>query len=123
MAPNAVPQRTSRRSDPNVIALLSLKLVLLGSFILLNALADFEEHRTRTVLDSVNEAFNGRIEAPESLAPFAAALGPLEQGNAMMDEVGRLFQSLIPAVRSDHAAERGRLQLELPAETLFRAGG
>lgn len=123
MAPNAVPQQTSRRGDPNVVALLSLKLVLLGFFILLNALSEFEEHRTRSVLDSVNEAFNGRIEAPESHAPFAAALGPLEQGNAMMEEVGRLFQSLIPAVRSDHAAERGRLQLELPAETLFRPGG
>ena len=123
MAPTAGGQQASRRSDPNVVALLSLKLVLLGFFILLNALSEFEEHRTRSVLDSVNEAFDGRIKAPESHAPFAAALGPLEQGRAMMEEVGRLFQSLIPAVRSEHAAQRGRLQLELPAETLFRPGG
>ena len=123
MAPSAARQQDGRRSDPNVVALLSLKLVLLGFFILLNALSEFEEHRTRSVLESVNEAFDGQIEAPESHAPFAAALGPLEQGREMMEEVARLFQSLIPAVRSEHAARRGRLQLELPAETLFRPGG
>ncbi len=123
MTPSTARRPGSRRGDPNVVALLSLKLVLLGFFILLNALSEFEEHRTRSVLESVNEAFDGRIDAPESHAPFAAALGPLEQGREMMEEVGRLFHSLIPAVRSEHAADRGRLQLELPAETLFRPGG
>ncbi len=123
MTPSTARRPGSRRGDPNVVALLSLKLLLLGFFILLNALSEFEEHRTRSVLDSVNEAFDGRIDAPESHAPFAAALGPLEQGRAMMEEVGRLFHSLLPAVRSEHAADRGRLQLELPAETLFRPGG
>ncbi len=123
MTPSTARRPGSRRGDPNVVALLSLKLLLLGFFILLNALSEFEEHRTRSVLDSVNEAFDGRIDAPESHAPFAAALGPLEQGRAMMEEVGRLFHALIPAVRSEHAADRGRLQLELPADTLFRPGG
>ena len=123
MAPSAARQPSSRRGDPNLVALLSLNLLLLGFFILLNALSDYEEHRARSVLDSVNDAFDGRIDLPRRQAPLAGGLGPLEQSNAMMEDLGRLFHSLIPAVRSEHAAERGRLQLELPADTLFRPGG
>ena len=123
MVPGVARQQEVQRGDPSLVALLSLKLLLLGFFILLNALSDFEEHRARSVMESVNQAFDGRIDAPRSYAPFAAALGPLAQGRAMMEEIGRLFQSLIPAVRSEHAAERGRLELELPADTLFRPGG
>jgi hypothetical protein len=123
MASGAARQPGARHGDPNVVALLSLKLILLGFFILLNALSEYEESRTRMVLESVNEAFNGRVDAPESFAPFSAGLGPLEQGAAMMEDVGRLFRSLIPAVRSEHAADRGRLLLELPSETLFRPAG
>lgn len=123
MAWRAARQPGVRQGDPNVVALLSLKLILLGFFILLNALSEYEESRTRRVLDSVNEAFKGRVDQPKSYAPVSAGLGPLEESTVMMEDVGRLFHSLIPAVRSEHAADRGRLQLELPAETLFRPGG
>ena len=39
-----------RYADPNIVALLSLKLLLLGFFILLNALSRFEEDRSRSVI-------------------------------------------------------------------------
>ena len=45
-----------------MMLLLSLKLILLAFFILLNSLADFEAGRARAVLASVNQAFNGKIE-------------------------------------------------------------
>ena len=110
------------RLDPNIVALLSLMLLLLGFFILLNALSHYEEDRARRVLESVNEAFNGRVEAHETHAAFPAALGPLEETAAMIGAIGRLFESRIPAVRSEASVDGNRLRLELSAGSLFRPG-
>jgi hypothetical protein len=116
----AAEQPSGRRGDPNIVALLSLKLLLLGFFILLNTFSQYQEDKARKVLESVNEAFNGRVDALESHAAYPAGLGPLEETAAMIGAVGRLFRSQIPAVRSEVSASGTRLQLELPAETLFR---
>ncbi len=120
MNPAAGPARP--RVDPNIVALLSLKLLLLGFFILLNALSSYEEDRARRVLESVNEAFDGRVEARESHAPFQAALGSLEETAAMIGAIGRLFKSRIPAVRSEASFDGTRLRLELAAGSLFKPG-
>ncbi len=110
----------AERGDPNIVALLGLKLLLLGFFILLNALSHYEEDRTRRVLQSVDQAFNGRIEALKSEAEHSAALGPLNGTEAMIDSVGALFTSLIPAVERELSAAGTRLRLELPVAALFR---
>lgn len=112
--------RHTDRSDPNIVALLALKLLLLGFFILLNALSHFEADRTRRVLQSVDKAFNGRVEALKSEADYSAALGPLNGTEAMVDSVGALFTSLIPAVERELSAAGTRLRLELPVGSLFR---
>lgn len=109
-----------RHADPNIVALLSLKLLLLGFFILLNALSQFEEDRSRSVIESINEAFNGRVEARESLSNSSAGLGQLPDAVAVLQESRELFESLLPAVRSDSSAGGRRVRLELPAGTLFR---
>ena len=76
MASGAARRPGARQGDPNVVALLSLKLILLGFFILLNALSEYEESRTRMVLESVNEAFNGRVDA--LVAALARCFGPTD---------------------------------------------
>lgn len=108
--------------DPNMVALLSLKLLLLGFFILLNALSQFEENRTRQVLDSVNEAFNGRVQALRSQSSDPAALAALPEQAKLLGTVDRLFNSFIPATRSETAKDGRRLRLELSAESVFRPG-
>lgn len=114
------PTRPAERCDPNIVALLALNLLLLGFFVLLNALSHFEEDRTRRVLRSVDQAFNGRVEALKSEAAYSAALGPLNGTEAMIDSVGELFTSLIPAVERELSASGTRLRLELPVGSLFR---
>lgn len=109
--------------DPNIVALLSLKLLLLGFFILLNALSQFEEDRTRRVLISVNQAFDGRVEVRESEETLPSALGPLEREAALIDAVGRLLDDLLPAVRTTTSHDGTRLRLELSAGSIFRSGG
>lgn len=109
----------ARLGDPNIVALLSLKLLLLAFFILLNALAQLEEDRTRAVLESVNEAFNGRIRASESYVDHPAAVGPLPDSEVLIGEIGRLFDSMVPAVETVVSADRPTLRLEMPAAGMF----
>lgn len=118
----AIARHGSGRPDANVVALLSLKLLLLGFFILLNALSQYEEDRARLVLESVNEAFNGRVQALESLSPNSAALGPLDESAGLVNAVGDLFESMIPAVRTEASTGGSRLRLELSAGSMFRPG-
>ena len=54
-----------------LISLLSLKLLLLAFFILLSALSEFETLKVRTALQSVTEAFDGRL----NVAHYRAANG------------------------------------------------
>lgn len=110
------------RGDPNMVALLSLKLLLLGLFILLNALSEYEQDRARRVIDSVNEAFNGQVQAARSHADHAAGLGALEEAATSLDTAGQLFEQVAPVVRRETTREGERLWLELPASTLFRSG-
>lgn len=117
-----IARRGPGRPDPNIVALLSLNLLLLGFFILLNALSQFEEDRARLVLESVNEAFNGQVQALESLSPQSAALGSLGETAGLVDAVGELFESMIPAVRTETSAGGARLRLELSAGSIFRPG-
>lgn len=115
-------QSGSKRRDPNIVAMLSLYLLLLAFFILLNTLSKLEEDRTRVVLESVNAAFNGRVESIASVKPYSAALGPLQDAAALMADLSRLFDQTVPAVRTQVAADGPVLRLELDATALFRSG-
>ncbi len=115
--------RNGDERDHNLVAMLSLYLLLLAFFILLNALSRLESDRTRTVIESINEAFDGRVQAPSSVEPFSAALDPLDEAAALLQELRRLFDSMLPAVSSEAAADSPVLRLELSAEALFPTGG
>ena len=120
-APESASTRTGNENaaDPNIIALLSLNLLLLGFFILLTSLSSYEDDRKRLVLESVNEAFNGRVHAARSYNDTSSGLDNLEQMEVLMGEVGELFSSALPAVRVKRAADTPVVSFELPAETLF----
>jgi len=124
MAP-AVPADSAGQTgpkDPTVLTLLSLKLLLLAFFILLTSLAEFQEDRTRQVLESVSEAFNGQVQADRSYSLSSSALANLEELEALFGEVGDLFQSSLPAVKVQRSADRRLVSFTLPAATLFAPG-
>ena len=108
--------------DPTVLTLLSLKLLLLAFFILLTSLAEFQEDRTRQVLESVSEAFNGQVQADRSYNLSSSALANLEELEALFGEVGDLFQSSLPAVKVRRSVDRRLVSFSLPAATLFAPG-
>lgn len=117
------PHRPARgRQDPNIVAMLSLYLLVLAFFILLNALSKIEEDRARVVMESVNEAFDGRVRSVESLEERPAALDELTDAATLIDELYKLFDSTIPATRARLSADAPVMQLELNADLLFRSG-
>jgi len=111
-----------RAGDSNVVLMLSLYLILLAFFILLNAISDFEEARTRQVIDSVNEAFYGQLEPTNAPALLNGSPGLLPEAEALTNEVGSLFESLVPAVRSTRTARTRAVHIEMPSVALFRIG-
>ncbi|MGF1612238.1 MAG: hypothetical protein ACFCUQ_22795 [Kiloniellales bacterium] len=110
------------RSDPNIVAMLSLYLLLLAFFILLNALSKLEDDRTRTVLKSVNEAFNGNVQSLDSVKSYSAALGPLDQSGGLLSDIQKLFESSIPAAETEMSDSGTLMRLTLDSESLFRPG-
>ncbi len=121
MATAASPGHDTR-SDSNMMLLLSLNLILLAFFILLNSLADFETDRARAVLDSVKKAFHGKVEVAGQLPAISNALGELPEVAAKMREVGSLFEAIAPMAQAKSLRRANSVQIDLPADALFRPG-
>jgi hypothetical protein len=114
--------RQSSQRDPNVVAMLSLYLLLLAFFILLNALSKLEDDRARTVLESVNEAFNGNVQSLDSVKAYSAALGPLDESGGLLSDIQELFESAIPATETEMSDNGTVMRLTLASDGLFRPG-
>ncbi|WP_157231192.1 flagellar motor protein MotB [Kiloniella laminariae] len=108
--------------DRNIVALLSLKLLLLAFFIMLNALSSFEEDKAKAVLDSVNSTFSGDASKFERHARFDQSLDNLDDKAELVSEVERLFETTIPAVEREKGSTQNFLRLRLPRESMFPQG-
>ncbi len=102
--------------------LLSLNLILLAFFILLNSLSDFETDRARAVLASVKQAFNGEVEAAGQLPAFTSSFGALPEVEAKMREVGSLFEAMAPSARAKSIRRANSVRIDFPAGALFKPG-
>lgn len=103
-----------------MVLLLSLKLILLAFFILLNSLADVEVDRARAVIASVNQAFNGRIEMAGQLPVHNSPLGSLPEVEAKLRELGSLFEAIVPTAKVKEIRRAKAVRVDLPASALFR---
>jgi len=102
--------------------MLSLKLILLAFFILLTVMSDFEEKRTRDVLESVNARFFGNVKAVTGMDKPDAATGALQGAKALKTQLKSLFEQTIPAVKVEESADGRVLRLEMDADKLFEKG-
>lgn len=112
-------QRQGGSSTSSLMALLSLKLLLLAFFILLTVLAQFENEKVKKVVDSVNQTFEGRVEVNRSIDPLPGADGVQQGGAPALSELSRLFRSYLPTTSMEVDPALGELRLEIPAEELF----
>lgn len=121
---NIVAKRRRRlnTSDGNIVAMLSLKLLLLAFFILLSTMSSFEAERSRAVMESVTTTFEGHITAVRSLPNPAAGLEQLEGAPSLVDQLKSLFKQTLPAVEMETSADGRVLRVEAAASALFRPG-
>ena len=105
-----------------MMLLLSLNLILLAFFILLNSLADFETDRSRAVLASVKQAFNGKVEAAGQEPSFSGSLGALPEVEAKLREVGSLFEAIAPTAQAKSIRRASSVRVDIPAGALFKPG-
>lgn len=115
-------QRNRDRPGGNIVLLLSLNLILLAFFILLNALSEFEATRTQAALDSVQRAFHGKIQPKTPTEALSANVGALPEAKDLLREVGSLFEAVIPSTRNTRTQRADFVRIELPAKALFRRG-
>ena len=120
----AVPARVPPKQDANahIVLLLSLELILLAFFILLNGLAEFEQQKQAQVLESVKRAFHGSVRTPPHASDVPASLGVLSLPQGLTDEIGSLFESFVPSARARKTDQATVMSVELPVEALFRPG-
>ena len=109
-------------ANANIVAMLSLKLLLLAFFILLTTISRFEEERSRAVMYSVAVAFAGAVPATEGRAVPDAGIGALEKQASLSDQIRALFQQTLPLVEVETAADGRVLRLEVRADDLFDMG-
>ena len=114
----------STKSGPNanIVAMLSLKLLLLAFFILLTTISKFEEERSRAVMYSVAVAFAGAVPATEGRAVPDAGIGALDQQASLSEQIRALFRQTLPLVEVETAADGRVLRLEVRARDLFAMG-
>ena len=106
----------------NIVLLLSLNLILLAFFIMLNAMSEFEATRTQAALDSVKRAFHGKIQPKTPTEALRANVAALPEAKDLMLEVGSLFEAVIPSTRNTRTQRADFVRIDLPAKALFRRG-
>ena len=114
--------QAQRSGSPHIVLLLSLKLILLAFFILMNALSEFETNRKSAVLESVNRAFRGSIQTPREAVSTDASLGLLPLPENLVNEVGSLFESFVPEAKAKRTERATVMSVEMPAKAIFRPG-
>ena len=108
------------KGNSNIVLLLSLNLILLAFFILLNSLAEVQSGKARAVIASVNQAFNGRIEVASQMPAHSSSLGALPAVEAKMREIGSLFEAIVPSSEATEIRRAKAVRVDLPASALFK---
>lgn len=117
------PHSGQGQSNSHIVALLSLKILLLAFFILLNALASFEEERSAAVVESVRQTFRGLVPAIENLSLNPSAAGLQEGSEDVADVLKQLFGADLPLVDVPASSGARVMHIDLPASNLFAARG
>jgi hypothetical protein len=114
----------STKSGPNanIVAMLSLKLLLLAFFILLTTISRFEEERSRAVMHSVAVTFAGAVPATEGRDVPDAGIGHREKQASLSQQIRALFKQTLPMVEVNTSADGRVLRLETRAADLFQMG-
>ena len=107
------------RKDTGTLLFLSLFLLLLAFFILLNSLATFTETRSRAVLSSVAATFQTEDISEISAEILVSTLGATPEPSEVIDEVERLWITAVPVTKVDVVSPGDDMIMEAPVTQVF----
>lgn len=98
---------------------LSLFLLLLAFFILLNALSTFERHRAQAVVRSVQNTFQSRIEPDKQTEVLVPSIGVDPEPETVTAELERIWLTRFPLAQIDQIQPGSTFQLTLEMSDVF----
>jgi len=112
----------TKQKDQGPVLFLSLFLLLLAFFILLNSLTTLEETKTRAVLSSVSATFQTTKPADISVQILISTLGPVPEPEEVIDELQRLWVTAIPLTKSEVITPGREMEMTLQVNDLYLGG-
>lgn len=107
------------RKETGPLMFLSLFLLLLAFFILLNSISTPLETRSRDVLSSVAATFQTETDPDQRAEILVSTIGAFLEPEQVIDEVERLWLSEIPFVKIDYVTRGQHILVEFPVTQLF----
>jgi len=105
----------SQRSMVSQLLALSLFIMLLAFFIVLNAISNFEETRYKPIMSSLGQTFASRVTHQENFEPSVAPSEDesISEGSTL-ERMRALFSGQIPGQESAINQTRGTLYIRVP---------
>ena len=114
--------KLENRPNSGSIIFLSLFLLLLAFFILLNALATIEETKSRQVLTSVAATFRSAVDADTNAQVLLSELGPVPEPEELLAAFEQLWVTAVPVTKVERIESGQVMQMTIPANELFLGG-
>lgn len=117
-----IGQNRDSDRDPTVVVLLSLYLLLLAFFILLNSISNYEESRAEVAIGSLTATFRTDLPVRVDRMSSSTSTGYFRAAATFRREVRRLFEETLPLARFSPVQHGGMFRVTLPVNQLFHAG-
>lgn len=101
--------------------MLSLFLLLLAFFILLNAISTRTEVQSQAVINSLLSTFRS-TERSDSAEVFISTLGSTPEPEELIREMKRLWVTAVPVTQVEVMTDGRSMQMRLPANAIFPGG-
>ena len=110
------------RRETGPLMFLSLFLLLLAFFILLNAISTLRETKSRKVLSSVASTFQADTDPDQDSEILVSTIGPVLGPEKVLDEVERLWLAEVPFVPVKRVTNGLDIVVEMPIVQIFVGG-
>lgn len=100
---------------------LSLFIMLLAFFIVLNALSSYKEFKSKTVIESLETAFSTDVRRQDTSPSLAEDPNKSIRQGAVVDRLDALFKAQISSYEATKSSARGIMHVEMPLEVFSKA--
>ncbi len=114
--------KKAKSKEMGPIMFLSLFLLLLAFFILLNTLSTFEEAKARQVIKSVTSTFKTELDEKTKAQIFVSTLGAVPDAKEVMESIETLWVTAVPLTKVESLQDGSMMQLSMHVNDLFVGG-